>query len=104
MATVNIRELGRNPSKVVDDVTSTGRPALVTKNGRPVAAVVPIDENALLDWILRASGDPPLGESLEVPPDLVLAQARPIPEFGRRTITGLTEQQADEFWAAIRDA
>lgn len=52
MATVNIRELARNTSKVIDDVSKRHRPTLVTRAGRPVAAVVPIDAEALEDWIL----------------------------------------------------
>ena len=52
MATVNVRELARNTSKVIDDVSKRNRPTLVTRAGRPVAAVVPIDSVALEDWIL----------------------------------------------------
>lgn len=52
MATVNVRELARNTSKVIDDVSKRHRPTLVTRAGRPVAAVVPIDSDALEDWIL----------------------------------------------------
>lgn len=52
MANVGIRELSRNPSKVVEEVSGTGRPALVTKHGKPVVAIVPIDSDALEDWIL----------------------------------------------------
>lgn len=52
MAAVNVRELARNTSKVIDDVERLKRPAIVTRNGRPVAAVVPIDFDALEDWIL----------------------------------------------------
>jgi prevent-host-death family protein len=52
MATVNVRELARNTSKVIDDVSKRRRPTLVTRAGRPVAAVVPIDAGALEDWIL----------------------------------------------------
>lgn len=52
MATVNVRELARNTSKVIDDVSKRRRPTLVTRAGRPVAAVVPIDADALEDWIL----------------------------------------------------
>lgn len=55
MAAVGIRELGRNPSKVVDEVESTRRPALITRHGKPVAAVVPIDDDALEDWILSTA-------------------------------------------------
>ncbi len=52
MAAVNVRELARNTSKVIDDVERRKRPAIITRGGRPVAAVVPIDSNALDDWIL----------------------------------------------------
>ena len=55
MVTVNIRELARNTSKVIDDVAKRHRPTLVTRAGRPVAAVVPIDAAALEDWILANS-------------------------------------------------
>lgn len=52
MATVSIRDLAHNASAVVDEVATSGRPAVVTKHGRPVAAVVPIDQEALEDWVL----------------------------------------------------
>lgn len=52
MASVGIRDLGRNPSKVVDEVQATRRPAVITRHGKPVAAVVPIDDEALEDWVL----------------------------------------------------
>ena len=38
MGTVSIRDLSRKTSSVIDDVVTTGRPALVTKHGKPVAA------------------------------------------------------------------
>jgi prevent-host-death family protein len=52
MAAVNVRELARNTSKVIDGVERSKRPAIITRSGRPVAAVVPIDFDALEDWIL----------------------------------------------------
>jgi len=52
MSTVSIRDLTHQASRIVEAVRSTGRPALVTKHGRPVAALVPIDNEALEDWIL----------------------------------------------------
>jgi len=55
VATVNVRELARNTSKVIDDVSKRHRPTLVTRGGRPVAAVVPINADALEDWILANS-------------------------------------------------
>jgi prevent-host-death family protein len=52
MATIGIRELANHASAVVDEVNRTGRPALVTKNGRPVAVLAAIDEEELLDHVL----------------------------------------------------
>lgn len=52
MGTVSIRELSRNASGVVDEVAKSGRPAIVTKHGAPIAAVVPIDEGELEDMVL----------------------------------------------------
>lgn len=55
MPTVSIRDLARNASQVVRDVARTGRPALVTRHGAPMVAVVPIDEADLEDFILSKS-------------------------------------------------
>ena len=52
MTNVSIRELSRNASGVVDEVTRTGRPALVTKRGALVAAVVAVHADDLEDFIL----------------------------------------------------
>lgn len=52
MATFSIRELARNASRVVDDVTRTKRPALVTKRGTPIAAVIPLDAEDIEDLVL----------------------------------------------------
>ena len=52
VGTVSIRDLANNASAVVDEVATSGRPAVVTRHGKPVAAVVPIDQEALEDWVL----------------------------------------------------
>src|SRR6266542_3077568 len=65
MAAVNVRGLARNTSKVIDDVERRKRPAIITRGGRPVAAVVPIDSEALEDWILANA--PEFVEGVEGP-------------------------------------
>jgi prevent-host-death family protein len=50
--TVSIRDLGRRPSQVVDEVLRTGRPAIVTRHGRPVTAMVALDPDELEDYVL----------------------------------------------------
>jgi prevent-host-death family protein len=52
VSTVSIRELSRNASGVVAGVAASGRPAVVTRHGVPVAAVVPIDAGDLEDLVL----------------------------------------------------
>ena len=52
MPTISIRELGRNPSRVVDDVVRSGRPAIITRHGRPVTAMVAVDADELEDFVL----------------------------------------------------
>jgi prevent-host-death family protein len=70
MATVTLRELARNTASVLQEIEASRRPALVTRNGKPVAALVPIDETALENWLLEhasvytrevAAADPGLG-------------------------------------------
>jgi len=53
--TVSIRDLQRDTSGVVRRVTRTGRPAIVTNRGDPVVAVVPVDPDALEDFVLANS-------------------------------------------------
>lgn len=55
MPTIGIRELSNNTSSVVEEVSRSGRPTLVTKNGKPVAALIAVDEEALLDYVLETS-------------------------------------------------
>jgi prevent-host-death family protein len=55
MGTIGIRDLSRNASQVIDQVSSTGSPMIVTKHGRPVAAVVAVDPDALEDFILATA-------------------------------------------------
>lgn len=52
MGSVGIRELADKASKVIAEVEGTGRPTFVTRNGRPVAVVMPIDVEVLYDYVL----------------------------------------------------
>ena len=76
MEWVGIRELANRAGGIVDKVTSTGRPALITKRGRPVAALVPLDEEGLEDWVLANA--PEFTRSMaEADADLAAGQTRP---------------------------
>ena len=52
MTTISIRDLSRRPSQVVDEVARTGRPAIITRHGRPITAIVAIDPDELEDFVL----------------------------------------------------
>jgi prevent-host-death family protein len=55
MGTIGIRDLSRNASHVIDEVSSTGSPMIITKHGRPVAVVVAVDADALEDFVLATA-------------------------------------------------
>lgn len=55
-ASVSVRELSRNTSRVLAAISASDAPALVTSHGRIVAAIVPVDAGDLADYVLaRAS-------------------------------------------------
>ena len=82
MATISIKEFARNVSGVIRDVEDSHRPALVTRNGAPVAAVVPLDPEELEEYVLSnapnfidamAAADRNLAEGRTLSIDEVLA-------------------------------
>jgi prevent-host-death family protein len=99
---VSIRDLSRNPSAVVDEVERSGRPALVTRNGKPIAALVRIDQDRLEDWLQSTVGDPPIGESLEETPEALRASARPV-STGKRRSGKKTSSKDAAFLAALAE-
>jgi len=52
---VSIRELSRNMGTVMDRVARRRQPLLVTRGGLPVAALIPVDADALDAWILASA-------------------------------------------------
>jgi PHD/YefM family antitoxin component YafN of YafNO toxin-antitoxin module len=52
MPVVGIRQLARNASAIIHDVSETRRPAVVTDRGKPVGVIYPFDEGDLEDYVL----------------------------------------------------
>src|SRR5712691_8184391 len=52
MAVVNVRELSRNTSRVIGNVTKSRRPTLITRAGKPVAAILAVEAEDWEDWVL----------------------------------------------------
>jgi prevent-host-death family protein len=49
---MGIREFARHVSRYVERVERTGRPLVLTRHGKPVAAVIAIDAADLEDFVL----------------------------------------------------
>lgn len=56
--TIPVRELRSNLSSVLDDVTDRRDHVLVTRNGAPAAALVPVDEYEALEETAEILSDP----------------------------------------------
>jgi prevent-host-death family protein len=52
LSTVGIRELSKHASAIIHDVESKKEPALITRRGRPVAYVLPVDSQEFEDFVL----------------------------------------------------
>jgi prevent-host-death family protein len=79
MPTVSIRDLSRNASGVVAQVTSSGRPAIVTKHSAPVAAVIAIPPGDLEDFVLSHAASF-LNDTNAANADLAVGRTRPAAE------------------------
>jgi len=63
--TVPVRELRSNLSSLLDDVSNRRDHVLVTRNGMPAAALVPIDEYEALEETAEVLSDPDALSALE---------------------------------------
>ncbi|HVO55526.1 MAG TPA: type II toxin-antitoxin system Phd/YefM family antitoxin [Solirubrobacterales bacterium] len=61
MAVVGIRQLSRETSKVIQKFEETGEPVIVTREGRPIGALMPVGQTELQDLVLATAP-----ESLEL--------------------------------------
>ena len=55
MAVIGIRQLSRNTSQVIKEFEATGEPVIVTREGRPIGALVPVDQSQLQDLVLATA-------------------------------------------------
>ncbi|MGI8615495.1 MAG: type II toxin-antitoxin system prevent-host-death family antitoxin, partial [Actinomycetota bacterium] len=52
---IPVRDLARRTREVLDEVERTGRVTIVTRQGRPAVALVPIDSADLEDFVLASA-------------------------------------------------
>lgn len=92
---VGIRDLSRHVSRYLDDVIATRKPVVVTKHGRPVAAIVALDEEGLEDLVLAHAPEFVLAMR-EAEEEDVRGETKPMDEV-------LAEIDAEEAEAAAGD-
>lgn len=63
--TIPVRELRSNLAAVLDGVTDRRDHVLVTRNGRPAAAIVPVDEYESLEETAEILSDPEALKAIE---------------------------------------
>lgn len=64
METVGVRDLANRASAVLDELEQGGQPVIVTRRGRPVAVLSPIDAEEFYDYILAHSPEFVAGRKL----------------------------------------
>jgi len=79
MESYGIRELQRRPSEIVEQVEKTGRPVLVTRYGKLAAVLMPIDSDALEDYVM-ANAPEFVASMREADEDARLGRSRPAEE------------------------
>ena len=68
-----MRELNQNTAKVLREINEAGEPALITRQGRPIALITPLAEarveaavlGAILESLPQLAGEEPLSEIRE---------------------------------------
>jgi antitoxin (DNA-binding transcriptional repressor) of toxin-antitoxin stability system len=72
---IGIRELARQVSRLIGDVESSREPALITRHGKPIAMIVPVDAEAVEDLVL-ASGPEFVAAMREADAELAAGKTR----------------------------
>jgi antitoxin (DNA-binding transcriptional repressor) of toxin-antitoxin stability system len=52
MSTIGVRELARHTSSIINDIEQNKEPTLVTRRGRPVVYMLPVDSEEFQDFVL----------------------------------------------------
>jgi PHD/YefM family antitoxin component YafN of YafNO toxin-antitoxin module len=52
MSTIGVRDLAKHTSAIINDIEQKKEPALVTRRGRPVVYMLPVDSEEFEDYVL----------------------------------------------------
>lgn len=55
MAVVGIRQLSRDTSRIIKEFQETGEPVILTREGQPIGALMPVDQRQLEDLVLATA-------------------------------------------------
>jgi PHD/YefM family antitoxin component YafN of YafNO toxin-antitoxin module len=81
MSTIGVRELARHASSIINDIEQNKEPALITRRGRPVVYMLPVDSAEFEDFVLAHApqfieGMAAAGSELAAGETVSLAEAR----------------------------
>src|SRR6185436_17879250 len=57
MAVIGIRQLSRETSRVIKEFEESGEPVIVTREGKPIGALMPLSETQLQDLVLATASE-----------------------------------------------
>ncbi len=100
MAIVGIRDLNRHTKDVIEKLESTREPVILTRQGQPIATILPVDQSRLNDLVISAA--PEFAESMQnAEREFEAGETRPLREAmadiraRRTTEDAVTESQAE---------
>lgn len=79
MSTIGVRELARNASAIINELDETKEPVMITRRGRPVGYMLPVDSAQFEDFVLANA------------PEFVKGMAAADRELARGETTSLAE-------------
>jgi prevent-host-death family protein len=93
MAVVGIRQLSRDTSRVIKEFEETGEPVILTREGRPIGALVAVDQDQLQDLVLATA--PGFRERHgQAKAEFESGEARPLAEAARERGIDLSSAEA----------
>ncbi len=85
MSTVGIRELARRASSIIEQIETSKEPALITRRGRPVAYVLPVDSQQFEEFVLANAPELVAGMAA-ADAELVAGETTSLAEFERQLV------------------
>lgn len=80
--TISLPDLRNNLGDTISRVSDTDDPIIITKNGKPIAAVVSLDDAVLVEWAkdryYNELATAKASEELRMPFDIIAATVRPL--------------------------